>query len=87
MTRPEAMTLLLDLSDAVSRNVSLDGGAVVLGGFALSIDCGRLIPVAFATSRRVRRRPARSLHRCLSHQPLRAGARLSPHQDVGEGGE
>jgi hypothetical protein len=41
MTRPEAKTLSLDLSDAMSRNASLDGGAVVLGGFAWSIDRGR----------------------------------------------
>lgn len=38
MTPHETMTLPLDLSDAVSRDVALDEGAMVLGGFARPID-------------------------------------------------
>lgn len=38
MTPPETITLPLDLYDAMSRDVRLDEGALVLGGMARSID-------------------------------------------------
>ena len=38
MTPPETIALLLEVIDAVSRDITLDEGALVLGGIARSID-------------------------------------------------
>jgi alkylated DNA repair protein (DNA oxidative demethylase) len=44
--RPDPATLLLDLFEAVPRDVKLDEGAVLLGGFARSIDTALLDALA-----------------------------------------